>query len=169
MKQSLFSAAAVLALFPATLAFAQVQTVEGSDAVEALSALQGGMTMMLIPRSEAIGREFEPLYPDRPNGPNLLPLQGDPSTGPSLALFRYSRDYTNSGGLHYHTHNYHLWMIEGELKHWDEHGSEETAPILGPGSYVYQPADLLHAANCMSERCTAYVLFDGPIETGLPD
>ena len=86
-----------------------------------------------------------------------------------MTLFRYSRDYTNSGGLHYHTHAYRLWVIEGELKHWGEGGSEETAPVLSPGSYLYRPADELHAANCVSERCTAYVIFDGPIRTGLPE
>lgn len=167
MTHSPFPAVALWAYLLTAPLSAAAQTTEERDAAEALSARQSGATMMLIPGSEAIGQEFRPLYADRPNGPNLLPLQGDPSTGPSLSLFRYSQDYTNSGGLHYHTHNYHLWVIEGELKHWDDTGSEETAPILGPGSYIYQPADLLHAANCVSERCTAYVLFDGPIQTGL--
>ncbi|MEM6793074.1 MAG: hypothetical protein AAF725_03790 [Acidobacteriota bacterium] len=125
--------------------------------------------MRVIPVGEALQREFRPLYEARPDGPRLLVLEGDPKSGPSLTLFRYGRNYTGSGTLHFHTHDYHLWLIDGELKHWDEAGSQETAPILRPGSYVYQPADLPHAANCLSARCTAYVAFDGPIETGFPE
>ncbi|MEO1368912.1 MAG: hypothetical protein AAFX50_17180 [Acidobacteriota bacterium] len=125
--------------------------------------------MRVIPRDDALDREFRPLYDARPGGPNLFVVEGDPRSGPSLTLFRYGRDYTGSGTLHFHTHDYHLWLIEGELKHWDETGSQETAPILRPGSHVYQPANLPHAANCLSARCTAYVVFSGPIETGFPD
>ncbi|MFQ6550048.1 hypothetical protein AADZ90_019045 [Aestuariibius sp. 2305UL40-4] len=130
---------------------------------------ESGDTMMVIPIGDALDRPFRPLYDARPTGPNLLVLEGDPGTGPSLPLFRYGRNYDRSGNLHFHTHDYHLWLIEDTLKHWDENGSEETAPVLLPGSYVYQPADLLHAANCVTERCTAYVIFDGLIETGFPD
>ncbi len=126
---------------------------------------EGGPAMQIIPLEDGLDREFRPLYEAEPDGPRLSVLEGDPQTGPSVTLFRYSQDYTFSGGLHYHTHDYRLWLIEGELKHWDETGSEETATVLRPGSYLYQPADLLHAANCISEQCTAYVIFDGPIET----
>lgn len=36
----------------------------------------------------------------------------------------------------------------------------------GPCSYVHQPAGQLNAANCAAQQHAAYVMFDGPIETG---
>ena len=133
-----------------------------------LCARQTSTTLELLPLIDALDREFRPLYATRPDGPRLHVLSGDPATGPSLTLFRYSRNYTGSRNLHSHTHDYRLWLIEGALKHWNENGSEETAIVLAPGSYLHQPANELHAANCVSKQCTAYVIFDGPIETTVP-
>ena len=73
--------------------------------------------MTVIPVGDALDREFRPLYETRPDGPNLHVLEGDPLTGPSLTLFRYGRNYAGSGNLHFHTYDYRLWLIEGELKH----------------------------------------------------
>lgn len=55
------------------------------------------------------------------------------------------------------------------MKHWGEGGSEESASVLHRGSYWYQPAGELHADNCVAERCTAYVMFDGPIDANFLD
>ena len=143
-----------------------------TDAVQsrtASAAEESGATMTVIPLSDALDRTFRPLYATSLAGPQIVVLDGDPDSGPSLTLFRYGPNYTGSGRLHLHTHDYRLWLIEGALKHWDADGSEETAPILRPGSYVHQPGGQLHAANCVAERCTAYVVFDGPIETAFPD
>lgn len=145
---------------------------ESTDAVQSgagSAALESGATMTLIPLSDAVDREFRPLRAWLPEGPQIVVLEGDPDSGPSLTLFRFEPDYTGSGRLHTHTHDYRLWVIEGALKHWGADGSEDTASILGPGSYVHQPGEQLHAANCVAERCTAYVLFDGPIETSFLD
>ena len=57
---------------------------------------------------------------------------------------------------------------EDKAKHWDADGSEEAARAPGPGSYEHQPAGQLNAANCAAQQHTAYVMFDGPIETGFP-
>ncbi|QTD57459.1 hypothetical protein [Parasphingorhabdus cellanae] len=127
------------------------------------------MPMTIMPVADALDRPFRPLYARSPDGPQIAVLDGNPDSGPSFTLFRYGRDYKGSGNLHFHTHDYHLWLIEGELKHWDAEGNEDTAPVLRPGSYVHQPGQRLHAANCVADRCTAYVIFDGPIETGFPE
>ncbi|MEL6561934.1 MAG: hypothetical protein AAFQ94_27350 [Bacteroidota bacterium] len=124
--------------------------------------------LIIIPKGEALNRKFIPLHPERPNGPRLQVISGNPDKGPSFTLFRYSRNYAGSGTLHNHSHNYSLWLIEGAMKHWDATGSEKTAQILLPGSYLYQPANEFHAANCLTERCTAYVVFDGLIDTSFP-
>ena len=158
---------ACLLLFLPSIGAAQSTTVTQSGTEYAVQ--ENTVPMTVIPLNDALDREFRPLYETRPDGPNLHVLEGDPLTGPSQTLFRYGRNYTGSGNLHFHTHDYRLWLIEGALKHWDAEGNEESAPILLPGSYVHQPADLIHAANCLTERCIAYVIFDGPIETGFPD
>lgn len=41
--------------------------------------------------------------------------------------------------LHLHSADYHLVVVEGEMKHWAENQSEAGAKILGPGSYWFQP------------------------------
>lgn len=162
-------AAGLLAFAPWQASAQTSEVVAGEVPARAVAALpKRAATMSVIPLSDALNRAFRPLYDARPDGPTLLVLEGDTKSGPSLTLFRYGRDYAGSGNLHFHTHDYHLWVIEGALKHWDETSSEDAAPVLLPGSYVYQPADLLHAANCLSVRCTAYIIFDGPIETGFP-
>lgn len=160
MRYRMSSIPMILLMLSASPTLAQAQATGDASGARA--------QMAVVPVTEAINRDFQPLYPDRPEGPNLVILEGDPKSGPSLTLFRYGRDYTGSGNLHFHTHDYRLWLIEGVLKHWDEDGREATATRLEPGAYVYQPANLLHAANCLTDRCIAYVAFDGPIETGLP-
>ncbi len=134
-----------------------------------LSSKETNLTLKIIPLNDALDREFSPLHKYKPKGPLMHILEGSPTNGSSITLFRYCQNYAGSGKLHNHTNNYRLWIIEGVMKHWNENGSEETATILTSGSYLYQPADEFHAANCLSERCTAYVIFDGPIETSFPD
>ena len=157
----------------ALIVFAVVSLFSGSIFAQASKATQTNsehsMQLVIMPLNDALDRNFRPLHEDKPNGPQLHVLEGDPDSGPSLTLFRYGKNYSGSRTLHNHTHNYRLWLIEGKMKHWDADGSEETATVLEPGSYLYQPADEFHAANCLTKRCTAYVLFDGPIETDFPD
>ena len=124
--------------------------------------------LFILPFENALDFTFRPLHAYSPNGPRLHVLEGDPKSGPSITVFRYSKNYSGSGNLHNHTFAYRLFLIEGKMKHWNAEGSEETATVLNPGSYIYQPADEFHAANCLTERCTAFVLFDGPIETNFP-
>lgn len=159
-------------LAKALIVFAIVSLSRGSILAQASKTMQTNNErngqLVIMPFGDALDCNFHPLHEDKPNGPQLYVLEGDPASGPSLTLFRYGQNYSGSGRLHNHTHNYSLWLIEGAMKHWDTSGSEETATILTPGSYLYQPADELHAANCLSKRCTAYVIFDGPIETSFP-
>lgn len=145
------------------------ETLNDHQAMGEYASGSSEQPMTIMPVDNALGRSFRPLYEKSPDGPQIAILQGDPDTGPSLTLFRYGRDYVGSGNLHFHTHDYRLWLIEGELKHWGEQGNEKTAPVLLSGSFVHQPSQQLHAANCVSQQCTAYVIFDGPIKTGFPD
>lgn len=169
MRRHIVPLPTIACLLACSPSLADAQSTDAVRSGMGSAALEYGATMTVVPLSDALDREFRLLYAERPDGPRLSVLEGDPDSGPSLTLFRYGRNYTGSGNLHFHSHDYRLWLIEGELKHWDADGSEEAAPVLRPGSYVHQPAGQLHAANCIAEQCTAYVIFDGPIETGFPD
>ena len=165
MRRHVVSLPVIACLLACSPSPAGAQSTDASQPGTGSAALDSGATMTVTPVGEALDRAFRPLYAESPNGPNIVVLEGDPARGPSLTMFRFTPDYVGSRRLHFHTHDYRLWLIEGALKHWGREGSEETASVLRPGSYVHQPAGELHAANCVAERCTAYVLFDGPIRT----
>lgn len=118
---------------------------------------------MLIAPVETLS-DFRPLVASSPTGPNIVVLEGDPSRDASVALFRYTHGYAGSRTLHTHTATYRSVLIEGEMKHWDENGSEETATILRPGSYWRQPGGERHADHCLTDHCLALVTFEGPID-----
>ncbi|MBU1314398.1 MAG: DUF4437 domain-containing protein [Alphaproteobacteria bacterium] len=118
---------------------------------------------MIVAPAETLG-EFRPLIPGHGDGPNIREIEGDPMAGPSITLFRYRNNYEGSRRLHTHTYTYRSILIEGEMKHWDANGSEETAVVLRPGSYWRQPGGELHADHCMTEHCLALVIFEGEID-----
>lgn len=110
---------------------------------------------------------FTPLYPDNPNSPQISVLWGNPQTGPSAALFRFPQNY--GGRFHSHSAAYHLSLMEGSMKHWDEEQREADVPIQTAGAYWYQPGDQLHSDNCLSEFCVAFVVFDDAIDSDYAD
>ncbi len=59
----------------------------------------------------------------------------------------------SGGRLHYHSSDYHLAVIEGEMKHWARGEQEADAPVLGPGSYSFQPGGEAHADSCLADQC----------------
>jgi hypothetical protein len=111
--------------------------------------------MVVAPYEEA---RFVPLDPARPDGPAIAVLWGDPATGPSAMYLRFKK---GGGRLHVHSSDYHLVVIEGTMKHWDEVGQESTARPLGPGSYWFQPGGEAHADSCLSEVCVMFVQWAG--------
>lgn len=116
---------------------------------------------------EAAGARFTPIYPNNPNSPQISVLWGNPQTGPSAALFRFPQNY--GGRFHSHSAAYHLSLMEGSMKHWDEGQSEADVPVQTAGAYWYQPGDQLHSDNCLSEFCVAFVVFDGAIDSHYAD
>lgn len=157
----------VLLAFSASMGHAETKetTQPGKEAV----IKESGKMMTVIPLSDALNRTFRPLVAASPEGPQIVVLDGDPDNGPSVTLFRYAPNYTGSGRLHTHSYDYRSVLIEGAMKHWGEGESEETTSVLTPGSYWHQPGGELHADNCVAERCTAYVIFDGLIDAHFPD
>lgn len=111
--------------------------------------------ILVVPIEEA---EFAPVDPARPSGPRIATLWGDPDRGPSAMLLRMER---SGGRLHYHSSDYHLAVIEGEMKHWARGEQEADAPVLGPGSYWFQPGGEAHADSCLADLCLMFVKWSG--------
>jgi hypothetical protein len=101
---------------------------------------------------------FKPVDPARPDGPQIAVLRGDPDTGPSSMLMRMPK---LAGILHYHTADYELVVIEGQMRHWIEGQLEEQTPVLGPGSYWFQRKMQPHTDSCLSERCVMFLTWAG--------
>jgi quercetin dioxygenase-like cupin family protein len=111
--------------------------------------------------SVVVAFEDAPFVPDDPRfpaGPGVAVLHGDPSTGPSAMLISIRR---GSIPLHTHSSDYHLLVVRGTVKHWDEGGTEAAARPLGPGSYWFQPADQVHGDACVADECVAYLVWSG--------
>jgi hypothetical protein len=149
------------------LACAQAQAQSKEDGKVDFQSMETSLPVtaegMIVAPAETLD-EFRPLVPGHAEGPNIREIEGDPSSGPSITLFRYRNNYEGSRRLHTHTYTYRSILIEGEMKHWDANGSEETALVLRPGSYWRQPGGELHADHCITEHCLALVVFDGEID-----
>jgi quercetin dioxygenase-like cupin family protein len=66
---------------------------------------------------------------------------------------------------HLHTFAYHIVVIEGQVAHKTESipGSEEI--VLGPGSYWYQVANVVHQDICLSDKALVYYVQHGDGDT----
>jgi hypothetical protein len=102
--------------------------------------------------------KFEPIDPEHPEGTQIAVLRGDPDKGASSMLMKMRKA---PGALHYHTADYELVLVEGRMKHRAEGQTEEQTPVLGPGSYWYQPGRKNHADSCLSDVCVMFITWAG--------
>src|SRR5262245_39222363 len=116
----------------------------------------GGSPRMIVVRYE--DAKYTPLDPAHPEEAQIAVLRGDPDTGPSSMLMKMRKA---PGDMHSHTADYELVLIEGRMKHRPEGQSEERTPVLGPGSYWYQPGMQLHADSCLSDVCVMFITWAG--------
>lgn len=119
-------------------------------------ALGYGSNQMVVRSFE--GLEFE----SRPDGSSLAGLSGDPAVGPSAVLLKF-----RSGPIpmHWHPSGYHAVVIKGLVKHWAKGEQEAESPLLGPGSYWFQPPNLVHTDACLdsSGECMIFAHTLGPM------
>lgn len=120
-------------------------------------------TILIVPFAEEM---LVPVNPANPAGPAIGVLRGDPQTGASDMLMRLPKGPIP---MHAHTHDYALMVIEGQIQHWGLEGSQDSAELLGPGSYWFQPRGVAHAHNCVSEFCLVSVHWSGPQDVWLVD
>jgi quercetin dioxygenase-like cupin family protein len=85
-------------------------------------------------------------------------LRGDPRTGPSAMFIRFKKGVIP---MHVHVSDYQLIVMHGTLKRWNEQQTEVDAKPLGPGSYIFEPADQAHANSCVTDECLVYIVWSG--------
>lgn len=95
-------------------------------------------------------------FETQPDGTSIAVISGDPATGPSVMFKKYK-----SGPIPMHSHpsGYHAVVLQGTAKHWAQGVTEANSPPLRPGSYWFQPPELIHTDACVdvSGECIIFV------------
>ena len=114
---------------------------------------KGKAEYVLIPTG---GAKFAPLDPKIPFGAQIAPLSGDPKTG--AAAFELKLPKGRPAPLHWHSGDYYLLVVEGNIKHWLP-GKEADAQSNPPGTFWFQPGGPTgaHGDECMSDSCTLFL------------
>lgn len=124
-------------------------------AAHAQDASEGAVTLF----EEA---EFVPVDPARPERAAIAVLKGDPETEPSDMLMRMGK---GESAMHVHSADYRLVIISGRMRHWFDEDEKESASILGPGSYWFQPGGDPHGGECLDDECLMFISWSGPRDT----
>jgi quercetin dioxygenase-like cupin family protein len=81
--------------------------------------------------------------PDAPPGPMIAVISGDPAKGAYTGIEKFPAGF--SAPLHTHSSDHKVVVISGTWIHGEE-GKPEVK--LGPGSYLFQPANKKHTTGC---------------------
>jgi quercetin dioxygenase-like cupin family protein len=96
--------------------------------------------------------KFEPLA-GAPPGPTLAKLWGDPAKGAYGAIEKFPAGF--SAPLHTHSADHKIVILSGTWIHGEE-GKPEVR--LGPGSYLFQPANQKHSTACdAASECVFFI------------
>ena len=95
--------------------------------------------------------------PGFPEGAEMSVVYGDPATGAFEMYFRMQPGVRVP--MHFHTSAERAVGVQGVVTMEYEDGSEMT---IGPGTYMFIPWKMPHAASCSSEAspCITYFYFD---------
>ena len=120
----------------------------------------GKAEYVLIP---AGGAKFAPLDPKIPFGAQIALLSGDPKTGPAAFELKFPRG--QPAPIHWHSSDYYLLVVEGNIKHWLP-GKEAEAKSNPPGTFWYQPGGPtgVHGDECTSDSCTLFLYSVGKFD-----
>jgi quercetin dioxygenase-like cupin family protein len=150
-----FMALRTIAGFTSSLPIALTLTATVAVCAPARTHADDTKRMTVVPREQA---KFVPADPSRPDGAQIAVLWGDPATGPSAMLMKFGK---TDGALHTHTSDYHLMLLEGQMKHWVADSDRAKSPVLGPGSYWFQPGGDPHGDSCLSDECVMFIQWSG--------
>jgi quercetin dioxygenase-like cupin family protein len=108
--------------------------------------------------TKAAGAQFT-AFPNIPPCATGVVEHGDPSTGPSVFLFRFAPGCTVP--WHWHTPNEHLMMVSGSL---ELHMKGQPAPVmLRAGDYVMAPSRHAHQPRAVG-AASFFLHSDGPFD-----
>jgi quercetin dioxygenase-like cupin family protein len=120
---------------------------------EAADAKAGGKNFVVSPAADM---KWVAL-PDAPPGPMLSVISGDPAKGAYTAIEKFPAGF--SAGLHTHPSDHKIVIISGTWIHGEE-GKPEVK--LGPGSYLFQPANQKHTTACdAASECLFFIESSG--------
>jgi quercetin dioxygenase-like cupin family protein len=102
--------------------------------------------------------KFAAVSPGRSGSPEIAVLRGDPRTGPSAMFIRIKK---GAVPMHVHVSSYQMLVLKGLLKRWNEQQAETDVKPLGPGSYLFEPADQPHANSCLTDECVLFLVWEG--------
>jgi len=77
----------------------------------------------------------------------MAPAWGDRATGAHGTFGRFPPNFITPA--HTHTAAYHGIVLEGVMT--NPFGDEANPPKMGPGSYWYVPAEIVHRTACISD------------------
>lgn len=107
--------------------------------------------------------DWRPMNPAEPDGPQMVVLWGDPSTGAYGAFQRYPAG--SASPLHSFSTDQKIVMVQGTTLHWTEAESFEAAKRKPLGAFMLMPAGVKHYAACAEdEDCVVFVTQDGPFD-----
>jgi quercetin dioxygenase-like cupin family protein len=140
-------------VFPVLLVVAAAYLAP-AEADEAKSATKAsGKAFVVWP---ADGLEWKAL-PDAPPGPMIAVISGDPGKGAYTGIEKFPAGF--SAPLHTHVSDHKVVVISGTWIHSEE-GKPEVR--LGPGSYLFQPANQKHTTACDSaSECVFFIESSG--------
>lgn len=116
-------------------------------------AAKGGKAFVVKPAAEMTWVAL----PGAPPGPMLSVISGDPTKGPYKAIEKFPAGF--SAPLHTHPVDHTAVIISGTWIH-GEPGKPDAR--LGPGSYLFQPANQKHTTACdAGAECVFFIESSG--------
>jgi quercetin dioxygenase-like cupin family protein len=110
----------------------------------------------------AEGLEWKPV-PGGVTGPMIAVISGDPAKGAYKGIEKFPAGF--SAPMHTHPADHKVVVISGTWIHAEE-GKPEAR--LGPGSYLFQPANRKHSTGCdAASECVFYIESTGKMSIKL--
>ena len=97
--------------------------------------------------------KFPPLQPLGTSTAVGVELWKDSATGRLSELIKMTR---GTSPRHYHTFDYQMVVVKGSMTHSTDRLPEADATRLGPGSYWFQPANVVHQSTCLVDECIIF-------------
>jgi quercetin dioxygenase-like cupin family protein len=140
--------------FPVLFLVAAVLLPQRAEAADAKSPMKGSAkSFVVLPAADL---KWEALA-GAPPGPMVATLWGDPTKGAFGAIEKFPAGF--SAGLHTHPSDHKIAIISGTWIHGEE-GKPEVR--LGPGSYLFQPANQKHTTACdAASECLFFIESSG--------